>query len=104
MGDKKDPVDDQGNPVINLFKEEWRNLGRLRGRFLIYMGLFTISGVVALMTPLVVGLIFNSIQDEITSDAEMRHLLFLISLILVIKVVFWIFHGIGRVMEQNQAP
>jgi ABC-type multidrug transport system fused ATPase/permease subunit len=103
MGDKKASVEYHGNPIVNLFREEWRNLGRLRGRFLIYMGLFTISGVVALMTPLVIGLIFNSIQDEITSDAEMRHLLFLISLILVIKVVFWIFHGIGRVMEQKTA-
>ena len=60
-----------------------------------------IAGVISLMTPLVIGLIFNSIQQSITSDAELNKLLFFISLLLVIEVGFWIFHGIARVLEQK---
>ena len=66
-----------------------------------YMSLFFIAGVISLLTPLVIGSIFNSIQESITSKKELFHLFYLISLLLILTIGFWIFHGIGRVMEQT---
>lgn len=95
MEDKK-----RGNPLWNLLKEEWKHLGNRRNKFLLQLAIFTIAGIITLMTPLVIGLIFNSIQESLTSIEELKHLIFLISLLLAITIGFWIFHGLGRIMEQ----
>jgi ABC-type multidrug transport system fused ATPase/permease subunit len=89
------------NPLVNIIIEEWKNLGERRKLFVFYLILFSIAGSISLMAPLVIGLIFNSIQNSITSEAELMKLLFLISLLLVIRVGFWIFHGTARVLEQK---
>lgn len=87
------------NPLWNVLKTEWEFLGDRRKIFLIYMSFFVIAGVIELMIPLLIGHIFNSIQNNIASELELRNLLYSISLILAITLGFWIFHGTGRVME-----
>lgn len=89
------------NPLINVLRTEWEHLGSQRKTFLLYVFLFLISGTVGLMAPLVVGQIFNYIQESITSPQEFKKLIFLIFLLLGIKIVFWLFHGIARVLEQR---
>jgi len=89
------------NPVWNLLKEEWKYLGTRKRTFIFYMFLFTLAGIVSLLNPLVIGLIFNSLQETITSTAELHKLIFMISLLLVLTLGFWLFHGIGRIMEQR---
>ncbi len=89
------------NPLANMLKTEWEYLGKRRGRFLLYMGFFVIAGAVTLLTPYVLGLIFNTIQQSITSTIELNSLIFKIIILLAITAVFWLFHGIGRVMEQT---
>ena len=59
------------------------------------------AGVISLMTPLVIGLIFNTVQESINSQIDLTRLLLFISLLLVIEIGFWIFHGLGRVLEQK---
>jgi ATP-binding cassette, subfamily B, bacterial len=88
------------NPLILVLKSEWAHLGDRKGKFILYMSLFVIAGLIQLMSPLVIGSIFNSIQESISSKEELMHLLKLISLLLVITIGFWIFHGIGRILEQ----
>ncbi|MFH1802036.1 MAG: ABC transporter ATP-binding protein [archaeon] len=87
------------HPIINALKTEWGYLGKRRKLFLLYIFLFAIAGAVSLLTPYVIGLIFNSIQQSIQTQAELSSLIFKIFLLLVIVVVFWIFHGVGRVLE-----
>ena len=101
MGNEKELKENRGNPILNVIKAEWEYLGSRRKVFLIFLLLFTIAGLIGLMTPLVIGLIFNSIQNSITSEAEFRKLLILISLLLFINIGFWIFHGIARVLEER---
>ena len=101
MGNEKELKENRGNPILNVIKAEWEYLGSRRKVFLIFLLLFTIAGLIGLMTPLVVGLIFNSIQNSITLEAEFRKLLILISLLLFINIGFWIFHGIARVLEER---
>ncbi len=89
------------NPILNLFREEWSHLGEKRRTFVFYLFLFIIANAIGLLEPLLIGTIFNSIQDSITTGAELRALIFSISLILLISIGFWIFHGIGRYLERR---
>jgi len=90
------------NPLFKMFSEEWKNLGTKKRKklFFFYMSLFLIAGIINLFQPLVIGLIFNSIQQDITSHAEFTRLIFLISCLLLVTIGFWMFHGIARVLEE----
>lgn len=87
------------HPIVNTIKTEWGYLGRRRKIFIFYTLLFTIAGIIDLATPYVIGTIFNSIQKSITTEEELWSLIFKISLLLVITVLFWMFHGVARVLE-----
>jgi ABC-type multidrug transport system fused ATPase/permease subunit len=87
---------EEGNVFWNVIREEWAYLGDRKRIFAIYMAFFVIAGSLALTVPYIVGLIFNTIQESITSSADLKKLFFLISLLLVVDVVFWIFHGKDR--------
>tara|TARA_Y100000310_G_scaffold140092_2_gene139459 strand:- start:2919 stop:4712 length:1794 start_codon:yes stop_codon:yes gene_type:complete len=89
----------KGNPIWNVLKAEWVYLGDRRKVFLFYMSLYVIAGLITLSSPLVLGLVFNTIQGEISSDAEVIKIIQLISLLLVIQVGFWLFHGTARHLE-----
>jgi len=89
------------NPLVNLFRIEWSHLGRRKKVFFAQLVLFIIAGFISLLTPLVIGLIFNSIQQTINSTAELNKLIFMIFLLLAITIGFWIFHGTGRFLEQR---
>ena len=56
------------SPVANLFLIEWKHLGNRKGIFILYMVFFMIAGSISLATPYVIGLIFNSIQQNITTQ------------------------------------
>jgi ATP-binding cassette subfamily B protein len=87
------------HPIINTIKTEWGYLGKRRNLFVFYISLFTIAGIISLITPYVIGSIFNSIQQKIASEAELNTLLIKIVFLLVITIVFWLFHGTARVLE-----
>ncbi|MGY4883966.1 MAG: ABC transporter ATP-binding protein [Nanobdellota archaeon] len=88
------------HPIINSIKTEWGYLGKRRKLFIFYMSLFFLAGLVSLITPYVIGTIFNSIQESITSKAQLIELIKKIVLLLVITVVFWALHGPARYLEQ----
>ena len=87
------------NPVLSLLREEWKHLGDRKRVFFLTLGLFVIAQVIALMTPLILGVIFNSVQESITTSVQLRRLIYLISLLLVVNIGFWFFHGLGRYVE-----
>lgn len=87
------------NPIINILKTEWQFLGNRKKIFVFYMFLFVISSVISLMTTFVIGLVFNSIQ-QMAGDTNILKLIFLISLIIWMKILAWIFYGTGRILEQ----
>jgi len=91
----------RGNPVWNLIKAEWAHLGNRKKIFGYVMGLFVIAGLISLAKPLLIGMIFNKIQQEIGSVAELKVLLYMISLLFVIEIFFWMFHGSGRIIEER---
>jgi len=87
--------------IINMFGTEWEHLGKDRKKFIIYTILFAIAGIITLMTPLLIGTIFNQVQEQITSQQELHKLIGMIFLLLAISIGFWTFHGMGRVLEQT---
>ena len=92
------------NPIVSMMKTEWEYLGSNKKWFIIYMSLFVIAGLISLISPWLVGSIFNSIQNgEITTESELTKLFFMISMLLVLKIVFWAFHGTARIAEQVTA-
>jgi len=90
----------RGNPLWLVIKTEWDFLGERKKHYIFFMSLFLIAGVIALFTPWVIGMIFNSVQNEITNPGEFKTLIFNIFLLLVITVGFWIFHGTARALEE----
>jgi len=72
------------HPIINAIKTEWGYLGKRRKWFIFYIFLFLIAGIVSLLTPYVIGTIFNSIQESITTHEELVVLMKKIALLLVI--------------------
>jgi ATP-binding cassette, subfamily B, bacterial len=87
------------NPIVNALRTEWEYLGKRRRTFILYLSFFVIAGTVGLLTPYVIGTVFNSIQQTITSSEDLNALLLRITLLLVITLIFWLFHGVGRVLE-----
>ncbi len=87
------------HPLINILITEWGYLGKKKGLFIFYISLFIIAGLVDLAFPYIIGNIFNSIQNIITSHEQLMNLLFKIFLLFVITVVFWAFHGTARILE-----
>ena len=87
------------HPIFNILKTEWGYLGKKRKLFIFYISLFVIAGIIDLATPFVLGSIFNSIQQSITSREELKTLSIKIMFLLIISAIFWIFHGLGRVLE-----
>jgi len=87
-----------------MIKTEWQYLGPNRKRFIFFTSFFIIAGLIHLLSPWLIGTIFNSIQGgQITTEAELTKLFFMISLLLVIHLGFWIFHGTARIAEQLTA-
>jgi len=91
--------DKMTHPIINAIKTEWGYLGKRRKWFIFYIFLFLIAGIVSLLTPYVIGTIFNSIQESITTHEELVVLMKKIALLLFITVVFWMLHGPARFLE-----
>lgn len=87
--------------IINVFMQEWNNLKKEKRYFYTYLGMFILSGFIDLMHPLVLGLVFNSIQNQVSTSIELQHTIWLISLLLVIEVTFQIVHGTARVFEER---
>jgi ATP-binding cassette subfamily B protein len=92
------------NPIITMIKTEWQYLGKNKRKFIFYVILFIIAGAISLVSPWLIGSIFNSIQNgEINTQQELTKLFFMILLLLVIRIGFWTFHGTGRVIERTVA-
>jgi len=88
------------NPIGILIRNEWENLGSRKKNYVIYMFFFFLASIMTLLSPLVIGLIFNAIQEEITSKQELYKLMYMISLLLFVTIGFWIFHTIARILQQ----
>ena len=92
------------NPILTMMKTEWEYLGDNKKRYIFYTALFIIAGLLRLISPWLIGTIFNSIQSgQVTTKPELYHLFFMISLLFFIDLGFRIFHGSARIMQKITA-
>ena len=89
------------HPVINAVKTEWKFLGKRKRVFVFYLTFFIIAGTISLATPYVIGVIFNDIQNSITTSGELLKIQWNILILLLLTILFWVFHGTGRILEQR---
>ena len=93
-------VIESSNPIITMMKTEWQHLGPNKKRYIFYIVLLSIGGIFRLISPWLIGTIFNSIQNgQVTTQTELYNLFFMISLLFFIELGFWIFHGTARIIE-----
>ncbi|MFH1592911.1 MAG: ABC transporter ATP-binding protein [Candidatus Woesearchaeota archaeon] len=91
------------NPILNLFRLTWKySLGRRHLVILVFV-LFTIAVGIELLTPYIIGRIFNAIQESEGGKALFRTILFHLSLLVILQIGFWGFHGTGRILERKNA-
>lgn len=87
-------------PVTYLMAKLIRFAGPQRKHILTYCLLFLISNSIMLLGPFIFGLVIREIQKNGVSSANFSYLLLLLSGLFFKELGFWIFHGVGRVIER----
>ena len=89
------------HPIFSTIRTEWEFLGKRKKRFIFYLSFFIIAGMISLITPYVIGTIFNDIQKSISTSQDLVGIQLKILVLLLLTIVFWTFHGTARVLEQR---
>ncbi len=90
-------------PVVFLLRKAWQFAEGRRWLFVTYVTFFVLSNVVAFLQPLLIGFILNELQANGISPENFRYVSFLIFGFFGIYVVYWFFHGFGRIWENKLA-
>lgn len=91
------------NPVIYLTHKLWKYSQGNRGSVVLYFSMFIIANGIMFFEPLVIANLLNVIQTQGITSASMPSLLINLVLMVLLIVVFWIFHGPARVIENKNA-
>ena len=91
------------NPLVYLVRKMWMYSRGNHARVVLYMGMSALANLLSALEPLIVGLFLNTLQVQGLSEGNLLHLLFILSLLLVLEVSFWSLHGPSRVIENNNA-
>lgn len=90
-------------PIIFLFRKAWRFAEGKRWLLILYLVFFVLSNVVSFFEPLLIGVILNELQESGLSPENFPYIAWLICGFFGLYLLFWIFHGFGRVWENNLA-
>lgn len=93
----------KNEPFTFLFRKTWRFSGGNRYRVVLYSVMFLVANIIVLFEPLILAKLLNEIQANGINETNITYLLSLCAMFLIITVVFWIFHGIARVIEVKNA-
>lgn len=91
------------NPIYYLAKTTWKFSKGNRPQVVLFIAFFIVANIIALLQPLIVAKILNTVQEQGISNDNFYFFLFLISLFIVQTIAFWVFHGPARVMEIRNA-
>lgn len=81
----------------------WRYSGSNRPKVVLYFVLFVFAGIIASADPLIVGVLFNTIQQQGVNAGNFAYILLLLLLFPARSLFFWAFHGVARVLENTNA-
>lgn len=89
------------NPIIFLTRYAWKYGDRKK--IILFVFLFLCANAVNFFQPLLIGYIFNIIQQEGINSGNIMRLLSLLFCSTLLVLGFWIFHGPARVIERKNA-
>lgn len=88
------------NPIINLWRYQWKYSKGRRYYLLVFSLLFVIANIITIMEPYVLGNIFTVIQTDIGNPDFLSTLFLWIGLLAATTIGFWAFHGPARSLER----
>jgi ATP-binding cassette subfamily B protein len=92
------------NPISHLFSSMWHS-SDVKGKrtTVLYLCMFALANVFSMSEPLIVGVIFNLVQEKGISVETLPTVLMYLSVLVAITIAFWVFHGPARILEQKNA-
>lgn len=90
-------------PVTFLMAKLIHFSGHLKKHIVTYCFLFLISNIIMLLGPIIFGLLIAEIQKNGVSNANLGRLMLLLGLLFLKELGFWLFHGVGRIIERMVA-
>jgi ATP-binding cassette, subfamily B, bacterial len=92
------------NPIFLVVRTGWQYANGYRPAMVVYLVMFALAQVASLIEPYVIGKLLNSVQVNISdsaSSAKLWHdVCFYAFGYFLLEVMFWVFHGPGRVLER----
>ena len=88
-------------PTIFLFGKLWQFADGQKLSIVFYLALFVFSNLVSLISPLIFAEILNEIQNNGIDASNINYLLLVVSSLLGATLLFWVFHGVARVIEKK---
>lgn len=92
-----------GNPLIYLSKHLWKYSENTRKNVVAYVSLFVVADVLDALDPLVIGIFLNAIQTQGVHPENLGYLFLLLGIFVGKEILFWVFHGVARVIENVNA-
>lgn len=90
-------------PIVFLFGKVWQFSEGNRIKVILFITLFAFSNVVTLLNPILFATFLNELQRSGLSAENFWYLTFIISGFLWLTLLFWLFHGTGRMLELRNA-
>jgi len=88
----------KNNAITNLFKYTWKYSKK---KWLLgFILLSVIANISGLMTPIIIGKIFNTIQLSSNTPNLLSQLTFYLSFLIILPLIFWAFQGPSRIIER----
>lgn len=91
------------NPLLNLLQYLWHYSVGAHRRVVWFVVLSALGNVVWLLSPIVIGKIFDVIQFEKSGSQQVTLVAWGALALVVINAVGWFFHGVSRVIETKNA-
>jgi ABC-type multidrug transport system fused ATPase/permease subunit len=91
------------NPLIYLIKKMWKYAEFNRPKVVLYVILSIIANIIHSLDPILIGFMMNVIQQEGINQTNLPKIILLLSLFVAAEIVFWMFHGPSRVIENVNA-
>jgi ABC-type multidrug transport system fused ATPase/permease subunit len=93
----------KNNPVVYLTRKLWQFSGSNKPKVALFFVMFVIAHSVSFFEPLIVGWLLNAVQEQGISAENLYYLIGIASLLVVVRIIFWLFHGPARVMQRENS-
>lgn len=91
------------NPLVYLFQKMWEYSRGNHRNVVFYIILSISSNLIYALEPLVVGLFLNTVQSQGVNSGNLAYLFLVLSLLMLIELSVWAFHGPSRMTENRNA-